>query len=101
MSATAGRELAHGRAKAHVADTELIFVSLHYLMALVSAGGQRDAADEMIARHPDMVDHWMTRKPGFAPGSGMALAEGLRDARSPDTPDGRGRRGSGTVRYRA
>ncbi|MEO0990357.1 MAG: tetratricopeptide repeat protein, partial [Pseudomonadota bacterium] len=88
------RELAHV-ARGHVADTELIFVSLHYLMALVSAG-DTDAADEMIAN----IRTWSTlddTQAGICARVGLALAEGLRDARSGHFDRAVGR--IGTVRY--
>ena len=73
------RELADV-AKTHVGDTDLIFVSLHYLMALVSAG-DADSADEMIAN----VRTWSTlddTQAGICARVGLTLAEGLRDARA-------------------
>ncbi len=67
-------------AKAHVADTDLIFVSLHYLMALVSAGDTA-AADEMIAN----IRTWSTldgTQAAICAEVGLTLAEGLRAARA-------------------
>ncbi|MEO1680969.1 MAG: tetratricopeptide repeat protein [Pseudomonadota bacterium] len=67
-------------ARRHLADTELIFVSLHYLMALVSAG-DKDAADEMIAT----IRTWSTledTQAGICARVGLTLAEGLRDVRA-------------------
>lgn len=67
-------------ARSHIADQELIFVSLHYLMALVSAG-YTDAADEMI----ETIRTWSTldgTQAEICASVGLALAEGLRDVRS-------------------
>ncbi|MEM9145844.1 MAG: tetratricopeptide repeat protein [Pseudomonadota bacterium] len=66
-------------ARSHVADQDLIFVSLHYLMALVAAG-DGEAADEMIAT----IRTWSTlgnTQAGICARVGLALAEGLREAR--------------------
>lgn len=69
-------------ARNHVADTDLIFVSLHYLMALIAAG-DRSAADEMIAniRTWSTLDETQSR---ICANVGVTLAEGLRDARNGD-----------------
>ncbi|UYV38076.1 tetratricopeptide repeat protein [Rhodobacteraceae bacterium D3-12] len=66
-------------ARTHVKDTDLIFVSLHYLMALV-AGGDREAAEEMI----DNIEKWSQlgdTQAKVCAESGLALAKGLRLAR--------------------
>ena len=66
--------------RTHIQDTDLIFVSLHYLMALVSAG-DREAADEMI----ENIRKWSTlgdTQAGICARVGISLAEGLRDARA-------------------
>lgn len=64
----------------HVEDTDLIFVSLHYLMALI-AGGDAQAADRMITN----IQQWSTL-PGtqarVCAESGLALARGLKLARA-------------------
>ncbi len=67
-------------ARTHMADTDLIFVSLHYLMALIAAG-DRAAADEMIGniRAWSSLDETQAR---ICARVGVALAEGLRDART-------------------
>ncbi len=82
-------------ARGHVADTDLIFVSLHYLMALLSAG-DKAAADEMI----ENIRRWSTldeTQAGICARVGLTLAEGLRDARD-GNPDGAVRK-IGRVRY--
>lgn len=69
-------------ARTHVADTDLIFVSLHYLMALLSAG-DIEAADEMIGN----IRAWSSlddTQAGICARVGVALAEGLKRARSGD-----------------
>ena len=66
--------------RTHIQDTDLIFVSLHYLMALVSAG-DREAADEMI----ENIRKWSTlgdTQAEICARVGLSLAEGLRDARA-------------------
>lgn len=66
-------------AKEHVRDSDLIFVSLHYLMALV-AGGDKQAADEMIAN----IEKWSQlsdTQAQICADSGLALAKALRLAR--------------------
>ncbi|MEM9250187.1 MAG: tetratricopeptide repeat protein [Pseudomonadota bacterium] len=70
-------------ARAHVADKEMIFVSLHYLMALVSAGDTQ-AADEMIEtiRTWSKLDDTQAK---VCARVGLTLAEGLRDARNGNT----------------
>lgn len=63
----------------HVEDTDLIFVSLHYLMALI-AGGDAQAADRMI----DNIRRWSTlggTQAAVCAESGLALAHGLKLAR--------------------
>ncbi|HEY4192321.1 MAG TPA: tetratricopeptide repeat protein, partial [Mesorhizobium sp.] len=69
-----------GVAKRHVDDTDLIFVSLHYLMALV-AGGDAVAADRMISniRQWSMLDGTQAQ---VCAESGLALADGLKLARA-------------------
>lgn len=65
--------------RGHVADTDLIFVSLHYLMALI-AGGDAEAADRMI----DNIRQWSEldgTQAAICAESGLALAHGLRLAR--------------------
>lgn len=67
-------------AKKHVDDRDLIFVSLHYLMALV-AGGDQEAADRMIAN----IQQWSMlddTQAGICAESGLALARGLKLARA-------------------
>ncbi|MEO0718531.1 MAG: tetratricopeptide repeat protein [Pseudomonadota bacterium] len=88
------RELA-SVARTHVADTDLIFVSLHYLMALVAAG-DKDAADEMISniRSWSQLDETQA---GICARVGLTLAEGLRDARAGDHAGAMAKIGS--VRY--
>ncbi|NRA98201.1 MAG: tetratricopeptide repeat protein [Rhodobacteraceae bacterium] len=69
-------------ARTHIDDADLIFVSLHYLMALVSAG-DAEAADEMI----ENIRKWSTlgdTQAVICANVGVALAEGLRAARSGD-----------------
>lgn len=66
-------------ARKHVADNDLIFVSLHYLMALI-AGGDAAAAETMIAN----IRQWSTLEGTQAQvcaESGLALAQGLKLAR--------------------
>ncbi|MEM8812380.1 MAG: tetratricopeptide repeat protein [Pseudomonadota bacterium] len=82
-------------ARTHVKDTDLIFVSLHYLMALVSAG-EDAAAVEMI----DNIRTWSTL--GDTQGlicarAGLALAEALRAARIGNHAEAVGK--IGAVRY--
>ncbi|MEM9043341.1 MAG: tetratricopeptide repeat protein [Pseudomonadota bacterium] len=79
----------------HLADTDLIFVSLHYLMALVSAG-DKDAAEEMISN----LRTWSTlgeTQAAICARVGLALAEGLRDARNGNATAAAEKMGS--VRY--
>lgn len=67
-------------ARRHVNDTDLIFVSLHYLMALV-AGGDREAADRMLSN----IKEWSTlngTQAQICAESGLALAQGLKLARA-------------------
>ncbi|MEM9430520.1 MAG: tetratricopeptide repeat protein [Pseudomonadota bacterium] len=66
-------------ARGHLEDTDLIFVSLHYLMALI-AGGDRDAADRMIEgfRRWSTLDATQAR---ICADVGLGIAEGLRHAR--------------------
>lgn len=67
-------------ARRHVNDTDLIFVSLHYLMALI-AGGDREAADRMISN----IKEWSTldgTQAQICAESGLTLAHGLRLARA-------------------
>jgi len=62
-------------AKKHIPDDELIFVSLHYLMALVSAGGQADI-DAMMAH----LEAWAARQTtqGWVTAEvGLGLARGM------------------------
>lgn len=83
-------------ARAHVADTDLIFVSLHYLMALVSAG-DAEAAEEMIGN----IRQWSSldeTQAGICARVGVALAEGLRDARAGNHADAVEK--IGAVRYK-
>ncbi len=65
--------------KCHVGDTDLIFVSLHYLMALI-AGGDAAAADRLIAtiREWSLLDGTQARACAEC---GLTLAKGLRLAR--------------------
>lgn len=65
--------------KRHLEDNDLIFVSLHYLMALI-AGGDMVAADKMIAniREWSELDSTQAR---ICAESGLMLAEGLKRAR--------------------
>jgi len=65
--------------KRHVDDRELIFVSLHYLMALIS-NGDRVEATAMT----DTIRHWATQdstQSRICAGAGVALAEAMQDAR--------------------
>lgn len=67
-------------ARSHVDDTDLIFVSLHYLMALI-AGGDMAAADRMIST----IREWSTldnTQAKVCAESGLALAQGLKLARA-------------------
>jgi tetratricopeptide (TPR) repeat protein len=62
-------------ARKHIPDDELIFVSLHYLMALVSAGGQADV-DAMMAH----LDAWAARQTTqgkITAEVGLGLARGM------------------------
>lgn len=71
-------------AKKHVADHELIFVSLHYLMALLGAGRMEEAA-ELIERLRAYADGEGTREQtqaGVARRVGLALAEGMTAIRA-------------------
>lgn len=64
----------------HVQDTDLIFVTLHYLMALI-AGGDKAAATKMIGS----IREWSTLSATQAKvcaDVGLALAEGLNMARN-------------------
>ncbi|QBY02692.1 tetratricopeptide repeat protein [Rhodophyticola sp. CCM32] len=66
----------------HVHDTDLIFVSLHYLMALI-AGGDKAAATKMI----DNIRQWSrldATQAKICADVGLALAEGLYHARNHD-----------------
>ncbi len=67
-------------ARNHVADTDLIFVSLHYLMALIAAG-DRKASDEMIEnlRAWSTLDQTQAR---ICADVGIAIAEGMQLART-------------------
>ena len=72
-------------AKKHVGDNELIFVSLHYLMALIAAG-DKAASDEMI----DNIRTWSTldsTQAKICADVGLSLAEGLRHARNGEHGD--------------
>lgn len=63
----------------HLNDTDLIFVSLHYLMALI-AGGDVAAADKMISN----IREWSTldgTQAGICAESGLMLAKGMKLAR--------------------
>ena len=63
----------------HLDDADLIFVSLHYLMALI-AGGDRAAAEQMI----ESIRGWSTldaTQARICADVGLTLAEGLRLAR--------------------
>lgn len=67
-------------ARRHVNDTDLIFVSLHYLMALI-AGGDREAADRMISN----ITEWSTldgTQAQICAESGLALAKSLQLVRA-------------------
>lgn len=67
-------------ARKHVGDTDVIFVSLHYLMALVAAGDV-EATDRMITN----IRQWPSlsgTQAQICADCGVALAEGLRLARS-------------------
>lgn len=64
----------------HLADTDLIFVSLHYLMALI-AGGDKSAAAQMI----DGIRTWSTldgTQAKICADVGLAIAQGLAFARA-------------------
>lgn len=64
----------------HIQDTDLIFVTLHYLMALI-AGGDKTATVKMI----DSIRAWSTLDETQAKvcvDVGLALAEGLNKARN-------------------
>ena len=66
-------------ARAHTHDRDLIFVTLHYLMASASAGDQK-SADEMLAT----IRHWA--REGNTQGdvcarSGLQIAEAICDIR--------------------
>ena len=79
----------------HVGDTELIFVTLHYLMALVSAGADDDA-DAMIAT----IERWAAgdgTQSKICRTSGLSLARAMRHLRRGETADGI--REIDTVRY--
>ena len=67
-------------AKNHVDDTDLIFVSLHYFMALIAAG-DREGAERMTAT----IREWSrleTTQARVCAEVGMALAQGLECARN-------------------
>lgn len=63
----------------HLEDKDLIFVSLHYLMALV-ASGDRAAAEQMVEglRQWSLMDETQAR---ICADVGLAIADGLRLAR--------------------
>ena len=66
-------------AKRHVGDMELIFVSLHYLMALVSNGDRTEAA-----AMTDTIRRWAaldTTQSRVCADAGVALAEAMQEAR--------------------
>ncbi|MEO0820579.1 MAG: tetratricopeptide repeat protein [Pseudomonadota bacterium] len=66
-------------AKKRMADEELIFVSLHYMMALVSAGGDADI-DGLLAH----LEAWAakpTTQGQVVADTGLALARAFRDMR--------------------
>lgn len=67
-------------AKTHLADTDLIFVSLHYLMALI-AGGDKIAAEQMLEsmRSWSTLDQTQAR---ITADVGLAIAAGLQHARA-------------------
>ena len=68
--------------RAHAHDQDLIFVSLHYLMALVAAGDNA-AADELI----DNLHSWCacdTEQARVCADAGLAIAESLRLVRTRD-----------------
>ena len=67
-------------ARKHLADTDLIFVSLHYLMALI-ASGDKQAAEQMIEgiRKWSTLDETQAR---ICADVGVAIAEGLSLARA-------------------
>lgn len=68
--------------KNHIDDDDMIFVSLHYLMALVSAG-QVEAGEAMLAT----IRHWAERNDTqgkVCRDVGLALAEALDHARAGD-----------------
>ncbi len=66
-------------ARTHVHDTDLIFVSLHYLMALIAAG-DRNATEQMMEslRAWSTLDQTQAR---ICADVGLAIAEGMRLAR--------------------
>ena len=73
-------------ARSHVDDTELIFVTLHYLMALVSAGAEEDA-DAAIAT----IERWAaadTTQSRVCRESGLALARAMRHLKRGETEAG-------------
>ena len=66
-------------ARTRIADDELIFVSLHYLMALVSAGGEADI-EAMMAHLEDWAARPTTQGRVTAR-AGLELARGMRELR--------------------
>ena len=68
-----------GVAKRHLEDKDLIFVSLHYLMALI-AGGDKAASEQMIEgmQRWSTLDETQARICGEV---GLAIAAGLQHAR--------------------
>lgn len=66
-------------AKKHLGDTDLIFVTLHYLMALI-AGGDKTASAQMI----ESMHSWSTKdetQARICARVGLAIADGLKFAR--------------------
>jgi tetratricopeptide (TPR) repeat protein len=66
-------------ARKHIPDDELVFVSLHYLMALVSAGGKADI--EAMMAH---LEEWAARpttQGRVTAQAGLNLARGMRELR--------------------
>ena len=66
-------------ARTRIADDELIFVSLHYLMALVSAGGEADI-EAMMAHLEDWAAR-PTTQGRITARVGLDLARGMRELR--------------------
>ena len=66
-------------ARKRIADDELIFVSLHYLMALVSAGGEADI-EAMMAHLEDWAAR-PTTQGRITARVGLELARGMRELR--------------------